>query len=130
MYKSNFDKPKEILSNCSNPIKKSHNHINEIADLKKQNADPETIKNKTLKYTTMSIEQYRKHQEKVNNNIEANKKTIKSSSSIPIVDMSKPLSASASINNKRLQNEGLALSVGKGGGDLPALKVELIPPEA
>lgn len=66
-------------------MKKNHNYINEIADLKKQKIDPETIKNKASKYATMSIDKYRKHQEKVNGAVDT-KKTLKVSSSIPNVE--------------------------------------------
>ena len=41
-------------------IKKSHNFINQIADLKKQNADMDTIKNRASKLSHMDVEKWRK----------------------------------------------------------------------
>ena len=62
MYK---EKSKDILSLASDPIKKSQQYIDQIADLKKQNADPDTIKTRAEKYAQMDYEKWRsKNQQK------------------------------------------------------------------
>ena len=63
MYKSTGEsKSKDVFSSVSNPIKHSHQYIQQIADLKRQNADPKTIKNKAHKFTAMSHEQWTRYQ--------------------------------------------------------------------
>ena len=49
----------------SNPIKNSHKHIQEIAELKKQRADPETIKGKAERLAQMNSTQWKKYQQQL-----------------------------------------------------------------
>jgi hypothetical protein len=49
----------KALSQTCHPIKHSQQYIDQIAELKKQNADPDTIKLRAEKYAQMKIDKWR-----------------------------------------------------------------------
>lgn len=58
MFKSQKGELSQVVE--VDTMKKSHNFINQIADLKKQNADMDTIKNRASKLSHMDVEKWRK----------------------------------------------------------------------
>lgn len=102
MYKSTAEqKSRDAQSEVTNPIKKSDKYIEEIADMKRNNADPTQIKNKVNKLTSLDMNKWKKYQDRLTNAEKLQQQKLNEITKGPLPE--KPQTAQASVKKPPLK---------------------------
>lgn len=112
------EKNRDMISLTSDPVKHSQQYIDQIAELKKQNADPDTIKTRAEKYAQMDIDKWRTKK--------LDQKSMTGSAHPPkphtANKLKKLVNATSSVfSHKQAETDA------QNNGDLPSLKIEVMP---